>query len=155
MAVSSEFTVDDVTFQFEIVTGGMQTISVGQEVCSQKRSMFGCKHEFEYQGDSYAVKAKPGIANFTFKIQKNGREITVLPKGAKPIPPLVLVACGWPMIMVFIGGAIGGGLGGLAFGLNVGIYKSKLPGFLKPLLILLTGAAAVGLWLLIVSALFE
>ena len=62
------------------------------------------------------------------------------------------VMCGWPLVMVFFGGAIGGGLGGAAYGINVAIYKSKLPMAAKILLNVLTGVAAIGLWAVIVAA---
>ena len=54
--------------------------------------------------------------------------------------------CGWPLLLVAIGGAIGGGLGGAAYGINIAIYKSKLPVSAKILLNLATGAAAIGIW---------
>jgi hypothetical protein len=54
--------------------------------------------------------------------------------------------------VVLIGWAIGGGLGGAAFGINVGIYKSKLPLPVKVALNPLTGFAAFGLWFAIAVA---
>jgi hypothetical protein len=73
-------------------------------------------------------------------------------KPAEKIPPLIHFACGWPLVMVAIGGAIGGALGGLAYGINMAIYKSKLPTPLKFVLNPLVGAAAVGIWWMIVLA---
>ena len=51
-----------------------------------------------------------------------------------------------------LGGAIAGALGGLVFGVNVGVYKSSLPGIAKPFLNILTGAAAIGIWYAIARA---
>ena len=48
-------------------------------------------------------------------------------KSDEKLPPLAHVVCGWPLLLVIIGGAVGGGLGGLAYGINVAIYKSRLP----------------------------
>src|SRR5689334_20192752 len=59
------------------------------------------------------------------------------PQSDKPvekIPPLIHLACGWPLVMVAIGGAIGGALGGAAYGINMAIYKSKLPVVVKVIL---------------------
>ena len=57
--------------------------------------------------------------------------------------------CGWPLILVFFGGAIGGALGGLAYGANLAIYKSGIPGPLKVILNPLIGVLAIALWYLI------
>jgi len=64
----------------------------------------------------------------------------------------VHVVCGWPLIMIAFGGAIGGGLGGVAYGVNLYIYKSRLPLAAKVALILVTGLAAIFLWATIASA---
>ena len=55
--------------------------------------------------------------------------------------------CGWPLLLVAIGGAVGGALGGAAYGVNVAIYRSKLPIVAKVGLNLLTGVAAIGIWM--------
>ncbi|MBT3199308.1 MAG: hypothetical protein HN350_05280 [Phycisphaerales bacterium] len=89
----------------------------------------------------------------SFKVEKDGEKIApITPEAQDKIPPLILLACGWPFVLVAFGGAIGGGLGGLAFGVNVATYKSSLPGILKPFLNILTGAAAIGLWYVIAKA---
>lgn len=49
----------------------------------------------------------------------------------KDIPSYVHILCGYPLIMIFIGGAVGGGLGGLAYVINIMIYKSKLSFLIK------------------------
>lgn len=68
------------------------------------------------------------------------------------LPPLVHVVCGWPLILVAVGGAIGGGLGGVAYGLAITFYKRtrSLPQTLAVSVVL--GAAAVLGWYLIVRA---
>ncbi len=65
----------------------------------------------------------------------------------------VHVMCGWPLVLVAIGGAIGGGLGGAAYGINIAIYKSKLPTSAKVILNLAVGLAAIGIWFSIATAL--
>jgi hypothetical protein len=72
-------------------------------------------------------------------------ESTRLPISAHPL-------CGWPLVLVAFGGAIGGGLGGAAYGVNMMIYKSRLPLAVKVALNLLTGSVAFMLWALIASA---
>ena len=62
------------------------------------------------------------------------------------LPLKVHFMCGWPLILVFVGGLIGGGLGGGAYGINVAIYKSKLPVFLKIVLNIFVGVLAFILW---------
>lgn len=57
--------------------------------------------------------------------------------------------CGWPFILVFVGGAIGGGLGALAYFINLKIYKSNLSNAYKIILNILTGITAMILWYLI------
>ena len=69
------------------------------------------------------------------------------------IPPWAHVVCGWPLILVAIGGFIGGGLGGAAYGINIQIYKSSLPVVLKAVLNVVTGIAAFVLWIGIVAIL--
>ena len=59
------------------------------------------------------------------------------------------VICGWPLILVTIGGAIGGGLGGLAYGINLTIFKSQLSTPAKVYLNMATGLSAFGIWLVI------
>lgn len=73
-------------------------------------------------------------------------------KGEAKLPATAHLLCGWPLVMVFIGGAIGGGLGGAAYAVNVGIYKSKLPVPAKVALNIITGVAAIGLWFAIAVA---
>lgn len=65
------------------------------------------------------------------------------------LPGYVHAMCGWPLFMVAIGGAIGGGLGGAAYGVNMAIYKSKLPTVAKIVLNILTGVAAFAIWFVI------
>lgn len=62
------------------------------------------------------------------------------------LPTIAYVLCGWPLLLVAIGGAIGGGLGGAAFAVNLGIYKSSMPLALKVVLNIVTGLAAVAIW---------
>jgi hypothetical protein len=68
------------------------------------------------------------------------------------LPAIAHVICGWPLLLVAIGGAIGGGLGGAAYGLNLAVYKSKLPVPAKVALNLIIGLSAIGIWFAIVTA---
>jgi len=65
------------------------------------------------------------------------------------LPTIAHFLCGWPLILLFVGGAIGGALGGLAYVINISIYKSKLPGVLKFVLNPLVGIMAIGAWYMI------
>ncbi len=75
--------------------------------------------------------------------------------GAEPkkekLPLKVHVMCGWPLILVLVGGLIGGGLGGGAYVINRAIYKSRFPVFLKIILNICVGLSAFVLWLVIAS----
>ncbi|MCH4246960.1 MAG: hypothetical protein LKF82_03850 [Acinetobacter populi] len=65
------------------------------------------------------------------------------------LPMRVHVWCGWPLILVFIGGALGGGLAGLAYILNLKVYKSELKIPIKNLLNFLIGVSAFVLWFVV------
>jgi hypothetical protein len=67
------------------------------------------------------------------------------------VPIIAHILSGWPLVLVFIGGAIGGALGGLAYWVNLSLYKSRLPGVLKGVLNILMGLTAIGIWFLVVS----
>ena len=69
------------------------------------------------------------------------------------LPPVAHALCGWPLALMFVGGAIGGALGGAAYGINVVIYKSRLPIVVKVVLNVLAGVAAMGVWFVIALAL--
>ena len=68
------------------------------------------------------------------------------------LPAHVHVLCGWPLLLVAIGGAIGGGLGGLAYAINLAIYKAQLPVALKVILNVVVGITAIGIWFAIALA---
>ena len=68
------------------------------------------------------------------------------------LPGWAHLACGWPLVMVAFGGAIGGGLGGAAYGVNLWLFKSRLPLAVKVALNVFTGCAAFFSWALIASA---
>ena len=71
---------------------------------------------------------------------------------AQTLPSVVHILCGWPLILVFFGGAIGGALGGVAYAANLAVFKSNMPGALKLVLNPIIGIAAIGLWFVIVMA---
>jgi hypothetical protein len=74
------------------------------------------------------------------------------PEGKPKLPASAFLMCGWPLLLVAIGGAIGGGLGGAAFGINIAIYKSRLPVPAKVVLNILVGLSAIGIWFAIAMA---
>ncbi len=65
------------------------------------------------------------------------------------LPIFAYLICGWPLLLILIGGAVGGGLAGVAFALNLAIYRGKLHPALKAALIVCSGLAAIFLWLAI------
>jgi len=64
-----------------------------------------------------------------------------------------LVFAAWPMALVAVGGAVGGACGGLAWAINTKIMSSKMSAPMRYGLCVLTGIAAIGLWMLAVFAL--
>jgi hypothetical protein len=60
--------------------------------------------------------------------------------------------CGWPLILIVVGGAIGGALGGAAYALNLQIDRSSMSTPAKVLFNLSTGLLAIILWLAIAVA---
>jgi hypothetical protein len=84
-------------------------------------------------------------------------EVKVIPDStqeAEKLPIAVHIMCGWPLILVAFGGAIGGGLGGFAYGINIGIYKSKMSLITKIALNIFVGLAAIGIWAFIAKEIF-
>ncbi|MHC4744633.1 MAG: hypothetical protein ACYS8Z_22190 [Planctomycetota bacterium] len=81
-------------------------------------------------------------------IEERGKErIAQAAADEKPkLPASAHVMCGWPLLLVFIGGAIGGGLGGAAYAINLAVYKSKLPVAAKVVLNIVAGLAAIIIW---------
>lgn len=67
---------------------------------------------------------------------------------AKEMSVMAHVLCGWPLILVLIGGLIGGALGAAAYAINTAIYKSKMPAVFKLVLNLGVGFSAIAVWLL-------
>jgi hypothetical protein len=65
------------------------------------------------------------------------------------------LAAGWPLILMFLGGAVGGGCGGLAYALNGKIFNSKLSTHLKYIFSFLIGIGAILLYILVVIILFQ
>jgi hypothetical protein len=149
MASEKTFEVDGVQFRFKNYAGGTEEIYAGNQLLSSVRSVFGARHAFDYEGSHYEVKVKAGLGGPTIAVTKNGQPRDVK---TEKTPPLVLLACLWPLALVAIGGAIGGGLGGAAAGLNFSIYKSKLPIAVKIVLNIVSGVAAFAIWLAIVMA---
>jgi len=94
-----------------------------------------------------ALKHNPRNQTALKTLQKMGGSSVVAQ--SKVVPPWVHFLCGWPLILVFIGGAIGGALGGVAYAANLTIYKSNLPTVVKFILNPIIGIAAFVLWFFI------
>ena len=78
----------------------------------------------------------------------NGPESSVTTEHDKEkLPTSVHFMCGWPLVLVLIGGLIGGALGGIAYVINMTIYKSDMPNAAKIALNVVTGLSAIFLWL--------
>jgi hypothetical protein len=56
------------------------------------------------------------------------------------------IMCGWPLLLVAIGGLIGGALGGGAYALNIAIHKSNMPVPVKVVLNIVSGLLAIIIW---------
>jgi hypothetical protein len=100
----------------------------------------------------------------------NGTEAEAYFKGGFPDPTPVLVVgdqkirfaaplawyewawAAFPLVLIFLGGAIGGGLGAVAATFNVGLFRSEKPVFVKYALSAAISFAAFFIWVLIVSA---
>lgn len=65
--------------------------------------------------------------------------------GKHKYPTKVYLMCGWPLLLVLIGGAIGGALGALAFSMNLKIYNSALSNPVKVILNMMAGATAIAM----------
>ena len=152
MSSEQTFQVDGVEFRFLGYAGGKEEIYAGTQLLSTATGLFGKTHNFDYNGNRYEVKPRQGMAGVSFKVSKNGVRTDA---ATESVPPWAMVACGWPIALVAIGGAIGGGLGGAAAAINFSIYKSKLPAPAKVLLNLVCGAAAFVIWYFSAQALLK
>ena len=84
------------------------------------------------------------------KEEKSGENGTkASPEAKAKLTPIAHVMCGWPLLLVAIGGALGGGLGFAAYVINRAIYRSKLPVPAKVVLNILVGLSAIGIWMVI------
>jgi hypothetical protein len=63
------------------------------------------------------------------------------------------IMCGWPLLLVAVGGLIGGALGGGAYALNIAIHKSNMPVPAKIVLNIVTGVVAILIWFVLAVAL--
>ncbi|TET54635.1 MAG: hypothetical protein E3J64_01625 [Anaerolineales bacterium] len=74
-------------------------------------------------------------------------------RGGGTLAVLGYVLCCWPFVLVFFGGAIGGAIGGGAAGLNLMIYRSRLPTIMKIPVVIIIGLMGVCAWITIGGAL--
>ena len=69
------------------------------------------------------------------------------------LPAYAHAIAGWPLIMIFIGGALGGLCGGGAYGISMALLKKKGVTPLSCFLSLLIGIAGVGLYFIAIIGL--
>ena len=63
------------------------------------------------------------------------------------------LVAGWPLLLLFVGGAIGGACGGAAYALNGKIFNSEIASHLKYVYSVLIGFGAVVLYVVVVAIL--
>jgi hypothetical protein len=68
------------------------------------------------------------------------------PESPPKLPSFAHAIAGWPLIMIFVGGALGGLCGGGAYGLSMALMKKRGVTAGTCLLSLLIGVAGVGLY---------
>lgn len=90
-----------------------------------------------------ALRYNPRNQSALKALQKMGGSSLVMQ--SKNVPVTGHIPSGWPLILIFVGGAIGGALGGAAYYANLSIYKSTMPGAVKIVLNLIIGVAAFAL----------
>lgn len=71
----------------------------------------------------------------------------------RKLTPLEHAACAWPLLLIFIGGAIGGACGGAAWAVNMRIMSSAMSTPMRYGLVVLSGVAAFVGYLAVVFAL--
>ncbi|MFG1691252.1 hypothetical protein ACGF5M_03685 [Gemmatimonadota bacterium] len=103
------------------------------------------KPEGEWEEGVRVAEAAPRVRALDDAPPEAVQETGELQKDEK-VPFWAHIVCGWPLILVLVGGAIGGGLGGLAWALNLNIFKSDMPVPAKIVMNLVVGGGAIGLW---------
>lgn len=58
------------------------------------------------------------------------------------------LACGWPLVLVGIGGALGGLCGGAAYVISAKIFRKEIPSTKKYIYAILVGLSAIVVYLL-------
>lgn len=138
----------------------------GQKIAAKIASGFGSSKLFVN-----GQPAPPAKKRKQFLLRRNdGTEMTAHFKGGFPDPVPVLIVgdqtirlaeplawyqwvwAGWPLVLIFLGGAIGGLLGAVATTINSQILRSELNGVIKYVLSGVVSMVAVGLWLFLVSS---
>lgn len=71
----------------------------------------------------------------------------------RKLTPLEHAVCAWPILLIFIGGAIGGACGGAAWAVNMRIMSSAMSAPMRYGLVVLSGVGAFVVYLAIVFAL--
>ena len=79
------------------------------------------------------------------KMVLNGQRVEIRP----PLKWYQYMFAGWPLLMIFIGGAIGGGVGAAAAHCNIRLFRSRMNIFLKYFVTFVISLAAFMVWLLL------
>jgi hypothetical protein len=93
---------------------------------------------------TFGKREAPEHATASRKLAREETPIADAPAAAKKaqLSPVEMVACGWPIALAFMGGAIGGACGGGAWAINMQIMKSDLSPPLRYGLTVLVGLGA-------------
>jgi hypothetical protein len=100
-------------------------------------------------GHESAVELKTSFLDPVPHVLWAGKKITL----ADALKWYQWIWCAFPVLLLFVGGAIGGALGGLGVTLNVRIMRSDMSGVLRYAITALISVAALGIYL-VVAVLF-
>jgi len=65
------------------------------------------------------------------------------------------LTAGWPLLLIFVGGAIGGLCGAISYIISAKLFNSKIPKASKYLFSILIGIVFIGIWFLLVMILVK
>ena len=101
-------------------------------------------------GREVIARWKPQFMGFDVPLLVVDGEVVRL---AEPLNTMARVWSGFPILLVFVGGAIGAVTGVVAFSINTTIFRSSMTGFAKYGLTAFVSLVAVAAWLIAAAAL--